>query len=76
MNEYNRLKARAEIIKEQYPAGTRVMLKQMDDPQAPPYGALGTVLMVDDIGTIFVQWDTGGTLGVTEIDEVVILERG
>lgn len=76
MNEYNRLKALAEKNREQFPAGTRVMLKQMDDPQAPPYGALGTVLAVDDVGTILVQWDCGSTLGVTEIDEVVILERG
>lgn len=74
MNEYERLRRRAEIIKKQFPAGTRVMLKEMDDPQAPPYGALGTVMCVDDIGTIHVQWDIGGTLGVTEIDEIVKIE--
>ena len=76
MNEYERLRRRAEVIKTQYPAGTRVMLKEMDDPQAPPYGALGTVLCVDDIGTIHITWDIGGTLGVTEADEIVIIERG
>lgn len=73
MNEYERLRKRAEITKKQFPAGTRVMLKEMDDPQAPPYGALGTVMCVDDIGTVFVQWDIGSTLGVTEADEIVII---
>lgn len=74
MNEYERLRRRAEVIKRQYPEGTRVMLKEMDDPQAPPFGALGTVMCVDDIGTIHVMWDVGSTLGVTEMDEIVILE--
>lgn len=76
MNEYERLRRRAEIIKKQFPAGTRVMLKEMDDPQAPPYGALGTVICVDDIGTIHIQWDIGSTLGATDKDEIVKLERG
>ena len=76
MNEWQRLRARAEILKEQYPAGTRIMLKRMDDIQAPPFGTLGTVQGVDAIGNILVQWDTGSTLSVTEIDEVIILEKG
>lgn len=75
MSEHERLLRRAEVIKKQYPAGTRVMLKEMDDPQAPPFGALGTVMCVDDIGTVFVQWDIGSTLGVTEVDEIVIIGR-
>ena len=76
MNEWERLRARAKILKEQYPEGTRVMLKQMDDIQAPPFGTLGTVRGVDDIGSILVQRDNGSTLSVTEVDEVIILERG
>ena len=28
------------------------------------YGDLGTVISVDDIGTIHVSWDKGGSLGV------------
>lgn len=52
------------------------MLKQMDDIQAPPFGTLGTVRGVDGIGNILVQWDTGSTLSVTEIDEIIVLERG
>lgn len=44
--------------------GSRVRLCYMNDPQAPPPGTMGTVMCVDDIGTIHVQWDTGSTLGV------------
>lgn len=77
MSEYEKLRARADVIKEQYPEGTRIMLKQMDDVQAPPFGTLGTVRGVDGIGNILVQWDNGSTLSVTEADEVVIIgERG
>ena len=76
MNEYEKLRKRAAVIKKQFPEGTRVMLKEMDDPQAPHFGALGTVMSVDDIGTIQVIWDCGSTLGVTDHDEVVVIERG
>ena len=51
-----------EAVKRIYPARCRVRLLEMDDPQAPPTGTLGTV-MVDDCATIHVDWDTGSTLG-------------
>lgn len=51
-------------LKEQYPEGTRVVLVQMNDTQAPPPGTKGTVMAVDDIGTIHVKWDNGSSLGV------------
>jgi hypothetical protein len=35
----------------------------MDDPQAPPIGTLGTVVGVDSVGTIHVNWDNGCGLG-------------
>lgn len=76
MNEWQRLREQAEILKEQYPIGTRIMLKQMDDIQAPPFGTLGTVQGVDDIGSILVQWDNGSTLSVTEVDEIIKLGKG
>ena len=53
-----------ERIRKEYPVGTRVELVQMDDPQAPPIGTKGTVRGVDDIGSIMVAWDTGGSLSV------------
>lgn len=51
-------------IRKQYPAGTRVELVRMDDPQAPPIGTKGTVRGVDDIGSIMVAWDNGCGLSV------------
>ena len=51
-------------IKKMYPEGTRVELIDMDDKQAPPVGTRGTVISVDDIGTIHVQWDNGSSLGI------------
>lgn len=48
----------------QYPKGMRVELVSMDDMQAPPEGTKGTVMFVDDIGTVHVRWDNGSMLGV------------
>lgn len=53
-----------QALRESYPAGTRVELVQMDDPQAPPVGTMGTVRGVDDIGNIMVSWDNGSGLNV------------
>lgn len=53
-----------ERIRRDYPVGTRVELVRMDDPQAPPVGTKGTVLGVDDIGSIMVSWDNGCGLSV------------
>lgn len=57
-------KEHLEDLQERYPEGTRVELIRMDDPQAPPVGTKGTVIAVDDIGTIHVKWDTGSCLGI------------
>ena len=52
-------------IKKTYPPGTRIKLIEMDDPYAPvPSGTRGTVMLVDDAGTIHPKWDNGRTLGV------------
>lgn len=52
-------------LREQYPKGTRVELISMNDPYAKlKPGDRGTVSMVDDIGTVFVDWDCGSGLGV------------
>lgn len=52
-------------LKSCYPPGTRVALVQMEDPytRLKP-GEKGTVIDVDDIGTIHVNWDSGSSLGV------------
>lgn len=36
----------------------------MNDDYAPPPGTRGTVLYVDDIGTVHVRWSTGSSLGI------------
>lgn len=51
-------------LREHYPAGARVELLQMDDVQAPPIGTKGTVVGVDDAGSIMVRWDNGSGLSV------------
>ncbi len=59
-------KAVIERLKEQYPKGTRVELVSMNDPYNKKLkpGDQGTVRLIDDIGTIFVDWDCGSGLGV------------
>lgn len=54
------------FLREQYPKNCRVKLIHMNDPYHPTLkeGALGTVMFVDDIGTIHVAWDDGFFLGV------------
>ncbi len=54
-----------KMVKERYPAGTRVELDRMgDDPNPIPSGSKGTVSFVDDIGTVFVNFDCGRTMGI------------
>lgn len=53
-----------ELLRKQYPAGTRVELIRMNDEQAPLVGTRGTVIGVDDMGSIMVCWDSGGSLSV------------
>lgn len=54
-----------ELLRQRYPEGCRVELVSMDDPytRLKP-GDKGTVAMIDDIGTIHVNWDCGSSLGV------------
>lgn len=53
-------------IREQYPRGARVELTKMNDPYNTTLfpGDKGTVVSVDDMGTIHVAWDCGSSLGV------------
>lgn len=54
----------AARVKLKYPVGSRVVLDEMDDAQAPPIGSQGTVRYVDDTASIGVAWDNGGGLNV------------
>ena len=50
-----------------------IRLNRMDDMQAPPIGTEGTVLGVDDIGSILMEWDNGSGLNlVPEEDDFEI----
>ena len=59
-----------EKLRAEYPAGTRVELVKMDDIQAPPVGTKGTVIGVDDIGSIMVAWDNGSSLHIVYGEDV------
>ena len=58
-------------LRDQYPAGCRVELVRMDDRQAPPIGTKGTVLWVDDTGSLIMDWDNGSGLNVIYGEDVV-----
>ena len=53
-----------EQIRKDYPKGCRVELIRMEDVQAPPMGTKGTVIGVDDTGSVMVDWDNGSGLNV------------
>lgn len=64
-------KETVERVRRQYPKGTRVELVRMDDRQAPPIGTKGTVLGVDDTGSLLMRWDNGSGLNVVYGEDVV-----
>lgn len=53
-----------ERLRREYPKGTRISLRSMEDMQAPPAGTKGTVMYVDDMGQIGVHWDNGSALSL------------
>jgi hypothetical protein len=61
-----------EQLRREYPVGTRIELIHMDDPYSKlKQGDLGTVRTVDDIGTIFCNWDCGSSLGVVYGEDII-----
>ena len=63
---FNISKETLERLRKEYPDGARIELVHMNDPYNTKLfpGARGTVVSVDDIGTVHVQWDCGSSLGV------------
>lgn len=52
-------------LRNTFPPGTRVELIRMDDPYTKiPKGTHGTVMDMDDTGTLYVSWDGYHCLGV------------
>ena len=62
-----------EAVRAAYPSGTRVRLVHMDDPQAPPIGTKGTVICVDDVGSLLVKWDNGSGMNVAYGEDKVLI---
>ena len=65
-------KEQIEHYRREYPVGCRVELVSMEDFQAPPVGTEGTVLGVDDTGSLIVKWDNGSHLNVIYGEDTVI----
>ena len=65
MNEWDRLHRMAERYKAEYPSGTRIMLLSMgNDIHRVEDNTRGTVIAVDDIGTLHCKFDNGRALGI------------
>ena len=60
-----------EAVRKMYPPGTKVRLVRMDDAQAPPVGTEGTVIAVDDTGSLLMSWSNGSGLNVVYGEDVV-----
>lgn len=62
--EFASEKERARL-RQEFPAGCRIALDEMDDPyREMPAGLQGVCRGVDDAGNILASWDNGSTLSV------------
>lgn len=65
-----------ELIRQQYPAGTRIKLDFMpDDPNPIPPGSTGTVQRVDDAGNLMMAWDESRSLSlIPGVDQFTVIK--
>ena len=70
--------AELKVLRERYPAGTRIRLIRMADDIAPvPPGTTGEVALVDDAGNIHMKWQGGRSLALIEgADEFEVISGG
>lgn len=65
MNRYEAERRFVQRMKDNYPPGTRILLINMgDDPCPVENNTRGTVIAVDDIGTLHCEFDNGRSLGI------------
>lgn len=65
MNTQNLGEKFAHRAKACYPVGTRILLQSMgEDPRPVEENTRGTVMAVDDMGTIHCDFDNGRSLGL------------
>ena len=56
---------RVEMVKRQYPVGTRIQLNSLcNDEKGMPSGLCGTVIGVDDQPALLMKWDNGRSLSL------------
>lgn len=61
---------RVEMVKRQYPVGTRIQLNSLcNDEKGMSSGLLGTVIGVDDQPALLMKWDNGRSLSLMPFED-------
>lgn len=67
-------KMRIQLMKQLYFKGLKIKLIHMEGENQMPFGLVGRIEYVDDIGQIHVKWENGSSLALNaDIDEFEII---